>query len=144
MLIPLLSPPLLISTCSVVLHDTILMCCSVSLPWVDPKVSLRSMRPCVCHFSASIQNPLNPLFCFLQFCNSRATNTLSGGWVVDWIEGKCFQDCDPSNGLPCQVHNSPTATIFSTSDLCCNRLSWVDKRVCVANSLNTKSFSNLW
>jgi len=90
------------------LYDTVEECCAESQPWVD-----------------------------LAYCESRSVGDLTEGWVVDWTNMKCVQDCDPDEGPPCaeSIHADKWATIFETPEECCETsFTWVDTDACVADS----------
>ena len=71
-------------------------------------------------------------------------DTTSGGWLIDWYNQKCIQDCEPSNGPPCQAHDNPETKIFDTPQQYCTAIFWVDSNICVADSLHIDSFTNKW
>ena len=69
-----------------------------------------------------------------KFCNSRAIQSTSGGWVIDWANEKCNQDCEV--GPYCARHDEPSEQIFHTAEQCCQRLNWVPRHTCLARSQN--------
>jgi len=94
-------------------YPTIEVCCSKGLSWVED-----------------------------SYCTSRSNNKYTNGWVVDFTNEKCIQDCDPAAGYPCSEHNNHEAKIYSTTDECCQRLGWVDRDLCISDSSGPNIFNH--
>lgn len=98
------------------MYDTLESCCTESQPWVD-----------------------------LAYCESRSIEDLTDGWVVDYTNMKCVQDCDPDEGPPCAetIHADPYTPIFLTPEECCEGMfSWIDPETCLADSQGVATYSD--
>lgn len=100
-----------------VLYETPASCCKSALSWIT-----------------------------LSFCEAASSRTTYSGterWYVDHHNNKCVQDCVTSKSATCGgILQSTHVNMFDTVERCCTeKLGWVEREYCQAESTNTASSS---